>query len=380
METGSRVPDIHKLTLLESSAARFTRLLTMLRKDVRRLISPEYKVQERRPRGQVTRVNNGAGYAAGDTSIVVDDSTIFSLGDIIEFCRAREMGRITDINYSTHTLTVTRGVGSTAASLNDDDYVLRIARVENEGYTVGASFVTDTTQVTNYVSCISTPVEWTNYQAKEASYLSTSQKESRMKADEMAMAIEHLREIDRQLLFSRKSKTTDGNSKNLYTTQGLFPSLTTNAYNHSGGAAITEAQWSRSILEPAWAANDSPEKYVLCANKVLSELEAFGRDKYRTMDNDSQTAGFEIVAYRTTRGTVKIVHCPHFDAVNFYNEGGVVADFKFLRLAIFEDTRYEKDLQPKNIKAVQNEWCTAVGLDIEYEEAHVSFIDVRTGT
>lgn len=385
-ETASRKPDIYELTLLEKSAARFLRLLTKLRNDIRKLKSPVYKTQERRPRGQQTRINLGAGYLSTDLQVVVDDSSIFSEGDLALITRSQEMVRITAITRSTHTLTITRGVGSTAAAINDNDYVLRISRVENEAYTIGPSYVTDTTQVTNYASTISTPVEHSNLQALEHSYLAggVDNKTSRVKADEFAMSIEHLREIDRQLMFSFKSVTLDANNRSLYTTGGMIPSITTNIYNHSGSAQLTEAQYNTYVAAPSWG-NDSVEKWQLSSNKALSVMESFQRNNVNYDPGQDQTIGFSVSKYKTTRGVINVVHYPHLDATPYYEEGAVVIDFNHVRLALLQDTTYDRGpanngLQVPNQRTKLNEWSTICGLDIQYEEAHLWSYDWVTAT
>ncbi|MFI0608638.1 MAG: DUF5309 family protein [Anaerolineae bacterium] len=375
-ESATRVPIVHELQLLEKSAARFLRLLTKLRGSVREVNSPTFKIQERRPRGQSTRVNMVGGYVAIDTVITVDDASIFSKGDTVLFTRAQEMARVVDINYTANTIELSRGMGSTPAVLNDDDYLLRIARVEDEGYNVGASWVTSTTHVTQYAGTISTPVRWSNYMVKEWSYLSKSQRKSRKKADEDAMAIEHLREIDRALLYSRKAAIASTGGT-LYSSAGLIPSITTNVYDHAGGTAITETQYNTNCIEPAWAYGPSTKKYQLSSSKALSELGRFQRDNVYYEPGVEQTMGFEVSKYRTIRGEISIVHCPHLD-VPYYDESLVIADFNFLRLALFEDTKYNESIQNPESKTILNEWSTICGLDLEYEECHVFARDLRT--
>ena len=378
METTSRVPYVSKLALLEPSAARFLVLLTKLKGKTEPIFSTDYKVQERRPRGQSTTVLAG-GALSGATDINLTATSHLSVGDLIVVPARSYMARVTAINSATN-VSVTPNVGTSASALTAADAVLRVARVENEGYTVGQSYVTDTTQTTNYISTISTPVEWTNYQAKDASYVAPDQKASRIADDEEAAAIEHMREIDRQLLFSYKSKTTDGNNRNLLTTNGMIPSIVTNTYDHSGSAVITESQFNQYIAEPTWRNNGaSSEKYCLAANKVLTIFEGFGIGRLQFQEVKSRALGFEISAYRTTRGTLNITHCPHFD-VSYYDESLLIVDPNFVRLAILQDTEYNKDLQPKNVKTKLNEWSTMLGLWMVYEEAHMTARDLRTGT
>lgn len=67
-----------------------------------------------------TLINNASGYLATDTSIVVDDGSIFDVGYIIKL--GDELAKVTAV--STNTLTVVRGYASTtAAALVDNQRV-----------------------------------------------------------------------------------------------------------------------------------------------------------------------------------------------------------------------------------------------------------------
>ncbi|MCB9895919.1 MAG: DUF5309 family protein [Planctomycetes bacterium] len=77
-------------------------------------------------------VNHGAGYSDSDTSIVVDDGSVFRVGDLVKPDAGEEIMQVTGI--STNTLTVTRGYGgSTAAALVDDQKLTVIGHAALEG-------------------------------------------------------------------------------------------------------------------------------------------------------------------------------------------------------------------------------------------------------
>lgn len=77
-------------------------------------------------------VNNGGGYTAADTSIVVDNGSFFQKKDLVKVTRTKEVMMVT--NVSTNTLTVTRSWGGTAAAAivdNDELYIVSSAYPEN---------------------------------------------------------------------------------------------------------------------------------------------------------------------------------------------------------------------------------------------------------
>lgn len=382
LETASNVPDIYKLALLEDSAARFLRVLVEVKKSYRKLKSHTYLTQERRPRGSYTRINFGAGYGTTDLTFTVDSPADFQAGDTILIPRTQEQMRLETVDYTGLTITATaRGLGSTATAILDDDYVMRLARNMSEGYTTPASFLTDTTQKTNYCETINTSVEWTDQQQDTASYLSADQDGSRIKADLKAMAIEHLKDIERAILFHQKSTSTDSNGKKLLITDGLIPSIDTFIVDHSGGVALTESQYNSLVLEKAYRKSPTNKKFGYTSNKVLGLIEGYGRGVLRFLEGDSQTLGFDVSAYRTGRGTVKILHHPMLDDVPYYyDECQVIADMAWIRLAMMQDTVYRPNIQNKKDHVRLDEWETKLGLDMEYEECHVFARDLITAS
>lgn len=376
-ETHLNVPDIAVLAHKYRKGARFTKVLTQLMKRKRTLSSPEFKSQERRPRGQATTTTSS--YLSTDDTLNVADASFFTPGDLIAFPRVAEMGRVLAVNSTTQ-IYVTRGLGSTAQALNSGEEIQRLTRVEAEGYTIGSAFATETLHIVNYIASQSSPVEWTDYQAKQASYLSSNQKTSRIKEDEKQAAEDHMRDTNKLLLFSRKSKTTVG-TKTLYTPNGFIPSVTTNIYNHAGGSAMTVTQLVRNVIGPTWRDCDSTEKWGICAGKISEDIDLLGYEKFRELKNDfDKTMGFAVSSWKTSYGVLNLVHEPAFDTSTFYSEALAIADFDFLELAIFEDTDYQKERQPTNQHTILNEWTSKVGLDMTYEEVHGFAYDLRTGT
>lgn len=97
-------------------------------------INPEIKWQEDDYIPDMDQIDNGAGYAAGATSLVVDNGDYFRAGDVVLVLRTAEVMLVTAVDTGTDTLTVTRSVGTTAAAaLVDDDELVIIgnANVEN---------------------------------------------------------------------------------------------------------------------------------------------------------------------------------------------------------------------------------------------------------
>ena len=80
--------------------------------------SPQFLVTNDNYRPRSNPMNNAGQLAIGGTSVVVNDASIFDLGDVIQI--EQEYMLVTATNPSTNTLTISRGyAGTTAAAHND---------------------------------------------------------------------------------------------------------------------------------------------------------------------------------------------------------------------------------------------------------------------
>lgn len=100
-----------------------------------------------------TAINNGAGYSATDTSIVVDSVSGIAAGDFIRITTSgpvQEYARVSAVTTGTNTLTVERNaLGSTAQTIADDDVVTLITNVSTVNVRDGATWASsDATKAT----------------------------------------------------------------------------------------------------------------------------------------------------------------------------------------------------------------------------------------
>ncbi len=109
-------------------------------------------------RGQI----NDATYvnALTDTNFVVDDASIFRVGDQIQVDGSREIMLVTNVDTGTNTLTVIRGYGGTTNEPLADNLVLHIlGNAALEGADRPASRFTNRTRQRNYTQIFTSSVE-----------------------------------------------------------------------------------------------------------------------------------------------------------------------------------------------------------------------------
>jgi hypothetical protein len=119
-----------EILLLEPDAAPLTVITKNINKKA--TVNPKFQWLEDELDPRFDRINNGAGYASGATSIVVDNGAYFEVQQIVYVTRTKESMRVTAV-AGTNTLTVVRGVGSTAQALVDNDELLIANTAQPEG-------------------------------------------------------------------------------------------------------------------------------------------------------------------------------------------------------------------------------------------------------
>lgn len=296
ISSDQRVIDMSKdINLLETDAAPLTRVLKQLSKE--KCNDPLFKWLNDELEDRWDQVNNGAGYASGATSIVVDDGTLFTNEDLVKVPRTGEVMSVTSV--STNTLTVERGVGATAAAaLVDDDPLRVIGTAAEEGDTSPTPRTYNPTTVTNYTqifrntvaasgtelssSTITTKHDWTHQQNK--------------------VHIEHLIDIESAFLFGSPGTRTGADGGPRRSTGGVLYYATQN--NQDAGGTLTEAEWetfNRSVFRYG-----SKSRWLLLSPLVASVLNQFAVGKLQVMQG-AKEYGLSVQTYTTTRGEAKII-------------------------------------------------------------------------
>jgi hypothetical protein len=204
-----------------------------------------------------TQINNGGGYLDSDTSIVVDDSSIFAVNDLIDVVRTGEILMVTANTVATNTLTVSRSWGATAAAaLVDNDYLLIIGNAYSEAGSYALNPVKITTNKSNYIQDTRHSFAGTFVLDKHELYGTSGQRPYLRNK----FLVEHQKYIEASLLFGEKNAGTGADGSPKKTTGGFIEAQGSNNVVAVGGA-LTKPTWN------AWLKDlftyGSPEKLVL---------------------------------------------------------------------------------------------------------------------
>jgi hypothetical protein len=328
---------------------------------------PEFNWWEKGLPSQRTLVNNGAGYAAGDTSIVVDDGSIFKKNHVILVERTNEI-IFTSADPAGNTLTVVRGKGEiVAAAIVDNDPLLIIGSIYEEG-AKGISVVSYApTKQFNYTQIFRTPL-----------YLTRTAKKTRLRYDKTGPYREakrealqlHSIEMEKAFLFGQRKEEIgpDGQPRRL--TRGFYTWIVTNKLTDINANGI----WGDRDFTVLWEnmfRYGSSEKFVLAGSTALSTLTEWAKNKSTiNMAPKDQTYGMKINHIITPFGDLYIKNHPLLSDHPTYRSHMIAIDTDKVKYRYVDDTHYKKNTQAQDEDASKDEYLTESGLEVWHEKAH----------
>lgn len=356
-----KVDMAEKILLLDPDAAPLTVLTRQLSKKAAH--NPEYSWMEDDLEPRWDAVNNAAGYANNATSIVVDNGAYFAQHFMVHVTRTGENMRVTAVTGNT--LTVVRGVGSTAAALNDNDELLVTGVAQPEGDTSRPARSANPTKVTNYTQIVRTPVEATETHRHSDTVTTPNDWAYQLNK----AGIEHKKDIEYAALFGRPSEDLTG-SQPRRTTGGVFHFATQNVTD--AGGAFTEAELF-SALRPAFRYG-SKKKVGLASMLAVDVMNGFPRGKLQTEQSDD-TYGVRVFTYISPHGILRLVSHPLLEGSKY---GGYIAildmdqlAWRFLRNEEgSRDTFLRPNIQAPDADTRKDEYLTEAGLQFGQAKTH----------
>lgn len=339
----------------------------------KKAVNSDFYWMEDEPMPRFDRINNAAGYTAGDTSLVVDTATTFNVQDTVFVPRTSEMLRVTAVNTGTNTLTVVRGVGSTAAALNDNDELIVVGSSFEEGATSREAHTDNPTKKTNYCQIFRDKVELTETDRSTDNQVSPhdwDRARNRVGKD-------HALDIEHALWFGKPSKDTSGTHPRR-TTGGYFHFATANK-TAVGGTLSESTFWSS--LRPVFEFG-SEVKAGFAAPLVVDVLNNFPRAKF-SGDGQARTIyGVRVYQFVSPHGTINLVTNWLFkslDAAGASNYAGTLAIVDLDALAYrylaggpggSRDTKVLKNRQAPDADSYAEEYLTECGLEFGLAKRH----------
>lgn len=273
---------------------------------IRTVTNFEYKWLEDALKSTATAVNFAAGYSTSDTSIVVDDASIFAVNDLVDNVDTGEVFVVTSVNTSTNTIGIERSWGATAAAAitdNDDLLIIGNAYSESSGYQLNPVRITATKS--NYIQDSRHSFSGSYVLDKSELYGGDQRAYMRNK-----FLVEHQRYQEASLLFGEKADGTGADGHPKKSTGGVIEFQAANNVTAIGGT-LTKAAW-HSFLKDIFTYG-SNEKIILASPTVANAISNFAADDSSApksqmwVMNNASSFGLNVMSYTTKFGIVHII-------------------------------------------------------------------------
>lgn len=356
-----------KLAYLDPNAAPFTLILQKGKKKA----SPSTKFEwmEKELPAKWDQVNNAStAYTTGATSVVVDNSGYFSVGDVVNAVATGEKMRVSAVDDATDTLTFIRGVGSTSAataSLANNADLQIIGNAYAEGSPLGLEKSHVESYKFNYTQIVRTPFGVTGSEKESENY--TGPDAPRLRAEK---GIEHKIELERTAIFGERALDTSSTNNPRRYTGGAYFWLVDNIKDASGTLTYLElTQWLQDVFQHT-AGGDS--RLLLASPSICTILDQIAMVTTNVNYNvtpETETFGISVKQWKTSHGTFNVVKHRLFETGpggDGYGDQALLVDpslwsYRPLRN---RDTKLRQNVGTPGDDATTDEYLTEMGWQV----------------
>ncbi len=241
------------------------------------------------------------------TSITVDDSSFYQVGDLLKVVATGEIMRVTAVPTGT-TASVTRGyAGASGTSASDNAYVLNLRAAEMEGDVAPDAISTVKAAKLNYMQIVRTPVHLTNTAQAVEHYSGDELRYQQRKA-----GVAHARAWEEIFLHGRKKEDTSTGSAPIRLAGGIDEFVTTNLLDANG--TLTEPEFIDWLGDGPfrYSPNGDPgsSKWLFASRDLLNTINGWGLAKLQLASAETAKYGMDIMQYVTGLGVLKVVNHP----------------------------------------------------------------------
>lgn len=315
------------------------------------------------------KINLGAGYSSTATAFILDSTTNLLPGMIMRVERTGENVIINTVASAT-SITVTRGVGTTAAAaINDNDDLYQVGNAfEESSYRPTAQNVvpvriTNLTQIFRNTWAISGS-------AASTEVIAGGSTDAENRQDCAAL---HAADIEKAIFFGQKSQGTR-NGQPFRTMDGLIAIIGTAAYypaSYGGSTNVFTAggttNWTQlegfldNVFDQATDPKVANERLLFVGGQAKLVLNNIGRlnGTYQLVDGQTNW-GLQFSTLTTSRGKFRIVEHPLLNTNATWAKMAVAVDLSTFNLAYLKGRKTQnKEFNTKGEQAQDN------GIDAE---------------
>jgi hypothetical protein len=327
---------------------------------------PEFNWFEKASPVRYTQLNTASVDSAA-TSMAVDDAAFFRAGDLVRVDQTNEVMRVS-ADCSGTTLTVTRGWGSTASTITNNDDLFIVGTAIAEGATGRSALYKDPSKVYNYTQIFRYPLKLT--ETARATHLRTGAPYKDMKKEALD---QHTIDMERAFIWGVRNEDTSG-SEPKRSTGGILSYISTNSTTTSDGN-LTYLALS-NFLKGLFA-KGSGEKLCFCGNQFLNVINQMGeaRGDMNLSQGDS-VYGLKLTTWITPFGTVYMKNHPLFNEITTHSKMGLFIEprniiYRYLAgNGVNRNTKFLTDREANDEDSTEDEFLTECGLEVQHEATH----------
>jgi hypothetical protein len=281
-----------------------------------------------------------------------------SVGDVVRFVVAGYTFLVTAV--STDTLTLSNELGGETGTVDLSSLeVWIIGNANEEGAGLRAIKGTTSTEKVGYCQIFRTPFGVTETSKNTKTFI----RENDLDYQRRKKAIEHMVDIERAFLFSKKQKITSGTHPRRFT-DGVLNIIS----SYATADVDTEAEFE-SFLEDAFR-HGNVEKYAFCGAAFVSQVNLWAKNKLQIMQGE-KTYGLTIIKYVSPHGTLNLIKHDLLTGATYGNYC-IVLDMEALsyRYLSTRDTKLMTNRQTPGQDEIVEEYLSEVGLQMEQESRH----------
>lgn len=327
---------------------------------------------EKNPAARFDAINNGAGYTSGNTALVVDNGAQWHPDDVIKVTRTGENMRV--VSIATNTVTVVRGIGSTAAALLDNDELLAIGSAAQQGALSKPAHSNNLTEVFNYTQIFRRPVESTGTRMSSKDRTTPADWDRVLNEE----GREYAKDIEYAAMFGHPAVDLTGAQPRSFT--GGFEHYATQNVSDVGGT-MTEAELFASLRAP-FRYSIGSTKLALAAMLPVDIVNAYPRGKLELIqaDND-KTYGLELQQLVTPHGRLNFVTHPLMEGGVYANQIWVVdvpsIGYRYLHGSNgSRETGVRENIQARDADGRKDEYLGEVGFVIKNPLKHGRVVNI----
>ena len=300
--------------------------------------------------------------------------TVASTSDILPgmLMRAESTGEVVIINsvLSSTQVSVTRGVGSTAAAIADNVNLYQIGNAFEESSVRPNALQINPVRITNYTQIFRNT--WALSGSAQATQVIAG--ETTVAENRMDCAAFHAADIEKALFFGTKSqgtrngqpfRTMDG-LRNIILNASYYPASYGGVVNNTTAGAPTNFTQLETALDPVFNQATDPKvgnERVLfvggSARKVINNIGRLNSTYY--IQNGATSYGLQFGQFNIARGSFRMIEHPLFNSNSDWSKYAIAVDLSTFRVAYLGGRKTMKQEFNMNGDTVVDNGIDAVG-------------------